>query len=573
MKLKYFTIMGASLLMAMQSCVTDDFDLSKDVELSVNFAPDGFTVGGSNSVDIPLSEVIELSDSGQLKADTLTGDYYFYKMGDDMEPTEVIIGQGSLCGGTDQELNYRFKSGGVRVTTADRFGMCDLRFSTKLNIDYEPDKTGESIQDIHYLVSPTKIEIYTEFSEVADFTDNVTLTYSVPSFYDLKDPSQLTETLLIDDLRGQHYHVIELEGVNFKKTDLAAGEVCYYDADNYVLVMKGTIGITGEAKIKLEDYNKTADPMMNAHISVGTLGVMEVTGRFKKTETVQIDPITFDDLPDFIRDEEVVIDVENPIVRMTLKNEVPAKVNMNAVMTAFKDDRKIADLKVGDEYGTDKIIFDGAPFEQDVNHTKETTVWITRIPIEVPEGEKNVVVSNMMQLISKMPDRIEVLADVSTDPSEVVTLTLAKEYYASPSYELWAPLKIGPKMKIVYTKDMEDLHKDLKDTNVGEIVFKGDVTNNIPLELTLKMTPLDENGNELTGIEIDVPQPIPGEGKKSIEFRMRNNAANDMQKVDRITVKAYAESSEAMAGKYLNVNQNLRIDNAKITLKNTSVNF
>lgn len=559
-----FTIASCALF-AMSSCITGDYDLKKDMDVEVCFASDGFTVGGSNSADIPLSQVIELHEGGQLTTDA-DGNYLFYKVGDDMEPTKIAVEGGALEQHDDQNFERHLKaglSGPIQELPQYRFGF-PIEFTEDMVIDYKPDTQGKTIRDISYIKTPMSIAITTQTKDLEDVADNVEITYEIPSFYELADPSELKTT--VNTWESVHVDSIHLLGVNLKATNLREGEKIGFDAKTGKIIMAGKVSAKCKVVVGIKEFNEAEDPTLYINLSVGTMGVTEVTGRFNETKNVDIDPISFDDLPDFIRDDEVVIDVENPVVAISIDNEVPADVLMNAEMISMKNGEKIASLKVGDDFGTEPIRFYGPRFED--GGYKRTNIWVSRIPTAIPDSvHQNIVVSDMMNLISKLPDEVIVEATARTDSSKYVTLGLAQEYVAIPRYELVAPLKIGPKMKIVYNKDIEDLKKDLQDTNLGEIQFTADVTNNIPLDLSIDINPVDEKGVKLSGVTIIKPDVIPANSSKSITFIIKNNTDNDMAKIDHIGIKAYASSSDKLVGSLLNKNQNLVIKNAKISLK------
>lgn len=553
----------------LQSCVTDKFDFGKEVELSVHFSDDGLSLGGKNNADIPLSQIIELNDSGQLTTDP-EGNYLFYKSGKDLEPVEVSIGQGNLGNAVDAIITDHIKSDENTVITKGRF-MDNLSFSQSWDIKYQNDHQEGAVRDFIYISTPMTIDVYSDFTGFTDFTDNVKLTYEVPSYYDLADKSQLTETLTADQLREEHHHVINIIGVDFKRTELREGEKIGFNNYTGEMIMKGCVTVKGESVISSADYQKTNDPIMKSHIYVGSLGTKLVTGRFDKNEKVDLDPVLFDNLPDIVEDDEVVVDVENPIVRMSLDNELPANVFMDASLRSFKNDKCITQLNIGKKYGTDPIVFAGA---DETNCPKRTNIWISRIPTAIPDSvSSNVVVSNMMDIIKTIPEKVEILATANTDSTQILTLDLVYKYKATPRYELVAPLKMGPNMKIVYNTDIDDLHEDLKDTNIGELYFNADATNNIPLDLTVEVHPLNAKGEELSSIQIVKPEAIPGMSTKNITFRLINSSDNQMKSLDRISIKAYATSNETMAGKYLNKSQNIRLDNVKLQIKDTSINF
>ena len=271
-----------------------------------------------------------------------------------------------------------------------------------------------------------------------------------------------------------------------------------------------------------------------------------------------METITFDDLPDIIKDEEVVVDIENPTVRLTVDNEVPARALINATLKAYRNGEETSHLNIGNEYGTDSIKFEGG---------KKQTVWISRIPTAIPDSVSgNVVVGNMMELLSRMPDKIEVVGKASTDSSQVVTMSLNEEYVVRPSYELVAPLVIGPKMKLVYTKVSDDLHSTLKNMEITSLTMRARAINNIPLDLTATLKAMDEAGNEINGIVLVQSQVIKGIDDTDIVMTLTGEI-EDFQKVDKLEIKAYAESNGVLAGHALNKSQALRLEDIKVTVK------
>lgn len=554
------------VLTTMQSCMTSDYNLNKEIDGSICFAPGGFTLGGNSSADIPLSEVIELSDSGQLTTDK-GGNYLFYKRGDNMKPTTIAIGQGSLCNAYDMKSTMSFASQ-ASLKPMTRFPQYStLTFSQDISLNAHPDNQGQSVREFYYITTPMTINIETNISKiVAECCDYITLTYQLPCFFDYADKSELSETIKMSDFGKLHEHVIHLKGVDITKSGMRTGDEIGIVQPSGNFIIKGTINVTGTTIVNTEKYYSiiSSKPSTDFHIIVGTMGTDKVTGRFDKKEDVDIDPIELDNLPEFIRDDEVIVDIENPVVRVTLDNEVPADVTLDAKMKSYKNGEYIAEVKAGKQYGTDPILFHGAT---DTQSPMRTNVWISRIRTEIPDSvSANVVVSDMNNLIRKVPERVEVDATARTDSSQVITLALGKEYTATPYYELVAPLKIGPEMKIVYTKEMEDIHDHTKNMELSGLKFTGDATNNIPLDLHVVATALDENGNVLKDIKIGCYDIIPANGSKSITLTMDNVDATEIQKVYSIRMKAYADSNEGLAGQYLNESQNLRIENAKITL-------
>ena len=557
------------VLLLLQSCITDDYNFS-DIDVEIAFSPDGFVIAGENSADVPLSQVIDLEEDGELIVDSLTGDYLFYQKKDDMDTTWVQIGQGSICSAkvTYHEFSMKDEEH-ITYEPSKRFpGYGNLTFETTIDPQFEMDAMPDAMVDICEVLTDMTLDITADFSDLAGAQYIESLTFELPSFFYVTDPSDLT--LKNVKINEPFSHTIHLSGVNFKHSPLKEGEVLHFDNQTHFLDVQGVVKVKGTIKnIKYAELQAREDPILYFNFMQGEMNTECVTGRFDKREEIEIEPVSFDNLPEFIRDEEVVIDVENPILRLILENQVPATVSLNAALQGIRDGQVISTLNIGDDYGTHAISFEG-PSGTDTIHTTE--LWISRIPTEIPEGVKeNIVIPGIMDIVRTMPDEITLKATAKTDSSETITMSLIKDYMAIPRYELIVPLKMGPNMKIVYKKELDDLQSSLKYVDATSISLTATATNNLPLDLYTSCQAYDVQGKLIEDLRYTLPTStdvIPGLGTKDLNIGIENTSTTDnaLQRIDRIVLKAYATSSESLKGQTLNKNQNLRLDHITLTL-------
>gem|GEM_PF-2807342 len=565
----------------LSGCISDKYDLSKEMSLGLSFAEEGFQIAGASDVDIPMSQIIELKDSSELMIDSLTGNYLFYKYKDDMDTVKVCQGHGSICNGTDDLFDCPIMNNpAVVITPSKRYqGFGSLQFETVMTPSYQSDYIKNSICEFHYLKVNLDIEVSMNFSNLDGVTYFDELQYEVPFFYVVENKNDLVEKNVRTN--GVHTHRIHVIGVNFLQQSPYEGEQVGIDPVTRQLILKGSVRMKGVAKtVNINSLEQASDPTINFRVQVGTLGTLAVTGRFFIKENVHIDPIEFNNLPDFIRDEEVTMDVENPQMRLTLMNEVPATISLNADLNGYRDNQQISSVGIGEDYDTAPIAFDGPVYGQENERT--STLWISRkavadMPAYVTE---NVVIPEIIDVVSKIPDEIWLTAYARTDSNQVTTLSLSEEYKAVPKYEMYVPLKIGKDMKIVYSKEFENLNEAMKMVDLNELVLTAQARNRLPLDLSMKIQAFDTEGQEVTGFEYVLPSqehPISGsnnetlltaESVSNITIRMKNvGTENNFHKVDRLKLKIYALSSEKLEGQYLNRNQNLQLNDVKIVLK------
>lgn len=541
----------------MAACIDDKYDLGKDVDIELGVSDNGIALPISSTSDIKLSQVMELDEDGQLKTDG-DGNYYFHKTGTTTKETVISIGYGSICNTVETNFAYHMNEDPT-LEIKDLYPeweISTMNFTVKSEPAYAPDKLGTDVRDLYYVHTPMVITI--------DFFDNniqaaipsiSKIKYTVPSFYILEDESDLIQTDVWMDRHNRH--VIRCKGVDFK-APLKKGEVASYNNKTGQIELKGEIKMECSADFAyMDEYKKIKNPSIQVRTTIGTMRTDKVEGRFENSEHVDVEPIAFENLPDVVNDEEVVIDIENPVVRLTVDNEIPARALVNATLRAYRNGRETASLNIGEAYGTDTIKFEGG---------KKQTIWVSRIPTAIPDSvDGNVVIPDMMKLLTVMPDKVEIDGWAHTDSSQVVVMDLNRDYRVYPTYELFAPLIMGKNMKLVYTKEMNDLHDKLKHLEVSRITFTADATSNIPLDLTATMTAKDEQGNPIENIKLEQDQTIKGMATSSITLTI-TGSIEDFQRVYSMEVKAYAECNETMEGQPLNENQAIKLDNIKVTV-------
>lgn len=559
-------ILPVTAICLLQGCISDDLNLSHAKEFAVSIGDEGVTLPGVSSFDVPLSQLIEVSEESELMIDSITGDFLFYKKGDDMDSTVIRIGQGSICDGTDCYSTICLTSDSSVVLTPNKrfpdFG--SLSFENTFFPSFPGDALKDGILDISYVETTLTIDFDYAFENVTGFDYLDQVEYVVPSFYDLVDESELIETNVPVNA-GTHSHSIHVKGVRFDNKDLRDGDVAWVNPIYRCFELHGAFKIKGNVKsVNIAEYQSSNVPTLQSRLIVGTLGTDRVTGRFNQVELIDFPPMEFHDLPDFIQDEEVEIDVENPICRLSLKSEVPVNVTMNAEIIGIKDGAEISRVSVGRDYGTEEILFEGA----DEGEMKTTNIWLSRIPVDVPDSvEKNIVIPEIANIMRRIPDQFNFNLSASTDSTQQVTLSLSDEYCAIPTYELIVPLKMGPNMKIVYSKELEGMGEKLSHLDFTSLLVTANVINNLPLDIEIKAVAYDIDGAELGDVQIVTPASIPAYQTSNIELSLTDTTEGaTLKKIETVSLKIYATSSEKLAGVTLNRNQNLRMEEVRVSI-------
>ena len=95
--------MGVSVAMGLGSCIDEDYDLSKDIDMTVQIGSEGFTLPASDTEPYTLSQILDLDETSSIKCvkagqyGLAEGDYVLVQSGES-EPSTVEIEKIALDG-------------------------------------------------------------------------------------------------------------------------------------------------------------------------------------------------------------------------------------------------------------------------------------------------------------------------------------------------------------------------------------------------------------------------------------------------------------------------------------------
>lgn len=212
------------------------------------------------------------------------------------------------------------------------------------------------------------------------------------------------------------------------------------------------------------------------------------------------EPILFDNLPNFLKDESVRIVLNNPAILIEWESTFPAGSVFNANMT-------IRSIKNDQEIAVKKATMTGIPSGKSILVLADDPAS-AEIPVKYASYNRiNVVVKDINDLLKTIPDKIAVNFDPVTIALKDVTPGL---YSTGGSYCVDTPLEFLDGSKLVY-EDVEDVKDDMSDASdfdAKAIEIKANVVTNLPMELTLSVDALDESGRSLKGSVIDVNEVV-----------------------------------------------------------------
>lgn len=264
------------------------------------------------------------------------------------------------------------------------------------------------------------------------------------------------------------------------------------------IIMRNFMKLDGNSNVKvIRNYASTVETDSTFEVTSGGEGDMIF---YEESESsgvtyipvVHTDPFMLNNMPDFLRDPDVVLDIYNPMIVLIVTNHTPMDVTTKICLSSYMEN----DTEKVSEHTSDPLFLPA-------NKTsKFVLAEINDLRYLSPEQKKDATycyANNLRQLIKKIPDYVTVdFTDVTYD-SQVMTPT--SERTIDFNYELVAPLALGKDFQMVYSNVESEL--DLKDdldnlqTNDAYISIISDITSNIPADALISVEFLNAEGKSL----------------------------------------------------------------------------
>lgn len=333
-------------------------------------------------------------------------------------------------------------------------------------------------------------------------------------------------------------------------------------------INNGAIDLTGYFSIAMQ-CNVTGampdNPTIKAKIGVAdrTITMISATGIFDpKINLNSLGEVDVTGLPDFLDDDDVVADLDNPQILLTVNNDMNVAATVSATVISTKEGRELARVTLPEmsvaKNGLSKICI-----------CRQKTSELT-----LQYGEANVyAVSNLSTLINRIPDHIKIVDVNAHAKAEVATIVFGKEYHVKPSYKVNAPLAFGEKANIVYEDSFTGWNDDIDELDLAEgthIEVTANVENKVPAYLTVKAYPVDAQGNKIEDkLLIEIPDEVAAstDGTTAvttpITMKITPKVKNSLKQLDGLVFRLEGSAKSANGNKVTGISLNER----KHTLK------
>lgn len=534
-------------MFALSGCTDSDYDFN-EIDATMGFGSDGLTLPVNSTDTIKLADVLEL-DGSDCVVEKSNGDYVFEQTGEKVDPVHPEIDMITVYkkpeGPQEGEIELEVEPipGGTGFTISAE--------GVAQTFTYSGDKPAE-VKSLSYVGTNATMRLEVSFpAELSSAVSSISnLTIQLPAYMNIgKVTSSSTcsvngSKLVFTNIPTNKNLTISsanITGLDFKASDKSLGSV---EIAGDKVDMSGTIrvavtatvtggtgvtGIDGKMisstftldKIIIENARGIFDPEIN----LDDLGSVDITG-----------------VPDFLTDGDVWVDLYNPVIKLTVSNDMAVGGFISGTITSYKEDDKIKSIEVKD-----------IP----VNPSGTTKVCICRRKDGINIAEYDVVrdYADLSELIREIPDRITFSASARADASKESSFKLGTPYFIQPEYSFTAPIMFDQNASIVYKDTLDGWHEDIEDFELAKgsyINLSTTIENRVPAYLNVDVTPIDVDGNAMGSDEISVEVSnsvlASGDGENSTETPLsvdiKQNKDGALSRLDGLVFHVSAKASE-----------------------------
>lgn len=557
------TLIAIPTLTIFTSCVNEEYDLDKEIDMEMTLLKNvSLPVG--NIEKFTLAEILEIETSENATGIIIdeNGDYMLNFSGEKIESQIEIPSMNMADGGTIESepievvfptVDFDIIDGVIVEKEIVYSEATGSPLETELMLDFNTT-FPEEVVDIKEVTVDSRMivnigtsegRIYIKPGFTIEFPDNIYLSLSDNTVgYKIEDAHKVVFTEAVSTDVSLNLHL--------DKITIPAGMV-----KDSSLKMNEEVSISGDFYLNTLDFSGIpSDLRVFVNASISDLNIKSATVKLGLSTEIPGVEVQISDMPEFLAGDKVNLDLYNPMIGFRVVNNSPLLLNFSADMTAYNGK-------------TDPVMSLGEDPEISIDGLSTSEYLISRRAVQTSAQVKNLVMPEIADFISIIPEKLSVDNIQIDTPEDFITVESGKSYSAEFEYWLDTPLSFGNALNFEYTIDINDLGLDF-DGNVKSAALAFEMVNSIPLNLTLDAVAIDSEGNVINGMTLGLDKQIAsGTHKEPVTtpVSLQLNNSNDRFTLDglRLTVKA-AGPAESQVGTALNSNQGLEIRNLSLSV-------
>lgn len=580
-------MLAAGFLAVGSGCTDSDFDLS-NIDQTIGIGGDGLQLPTNSTENIVLDDLLDLNNSDFISI-AENGDYMFSKQSDDVKPSHPSIDE-VLVKEAKVNNNFKIEIPESSLMQTRRKSAGHTKLSKTASVEGEASEfkyRGNVPYEIRDLISAkTASDINIDVNVTAELKKVIptfkTMTVTIPSYLKLNigkcSPSQPE----YDAEKGiiTFHNISSSAKINIKAN---ISSLDFSTPPPTVVFTPGVLGADGSIDfdgavllgITFDEVNKEGNSLQNLYMSakmtMGAIRVTEATGKFKPNLDLEdLGNVNINNVPDFFTDYDVTVNLYNPVIELTATSDI----DVAGVATAT--------LIAEDERGNEMAKVEIRGLNIKPNGTTRLCICKHKEGIDETKYDQVKVVSNLSDIVKKIPHRINCKAEVDADTYRKGTVKLGKKYTIDADVHMSAPLAFDEGAQIVYTDTIDGWNEDIDKFSFAEgayIEMTTEVENKMPAYLNVSAFAIDVNGKEIPQhrIRVDVSNSVKAseDGEKAVvtpvTIKLRENEKGALKTVDgivfRVTAAAGEKDAQTIVGKTINAYKHtLTARNIKVRL-------
>lgn len=575
--LKHHLLPSALLVagfLTLTGCTNNDYDLN-NVDATMGFGSESLVIPNSSTKEIQLKDVLDLKEGGCVVTDA-AGNYLFQLAGGDVEAaypnispiildvTNVFDGDISLSNAASTGAKARRAPGSSLHLASPKVMMFEYHGN---------DKAVKSLNEaeINENENGTEISIRLDFSNISTAVSNIeSATLTLPAYLSISQVNGNSNG--VPTHNGSKVTITNISTARPLELSLKTQKLDFTNNQNdhgRLSINNGAIDLTGYFSIAMQ-CNVTGampdNPTIKAKIGVAdrTITMNSATGIFDPNINLNtLGEVDVTGLPDFLDDDDVVADLDNPQILLTVNNNMDVAATVSATVISTKEGKELARVTLP---------------EMSVAKNGPSKICICRqktSELNQQYGEANVyAVSNLSTLINRIPDHIKIVDVNAHAKPEVATIVFGEKYQVKPSYEVNAPLAFGEKANIVYEDSFTGWNDDIDELDLAEgtyIEVTANVENKVPAYLTVKAYPVDAQGNKIEDkLLIEIPDEVAAstDGTTAvttpITMKITPKVKNSLKQLDGLVFRLEGSAKSANGNKVTGISLNEREHTLKL---------
>lgn len=573
--LKHHLLPSALLVagfLTLTGCTNNDYDLN-NVDATMGFGSESLVIPNSSTKDIQLKDVLDLKEGGCVVTDA-AGNYLFQLAGGDVEAAKpnispIILDVANVFDGIISLSSTA--STGAKARRAPGSSLHIASPKVMMFKYHGNDKAVKSLNEAEIDETTNhNISIKLDFSNISTAVSNIeSATLTLPAYLSISQVNGNSNG--VPTLNGSKVTITDISTARPLELSLTTQKLDFTNQNDHgsLLINNGAIDLTGYFSIALQ-CNVTGampdNPTIKAKIGVAdrTIKMRSATGIFDPTINLSsLGEVDVTGLPDFLDDDDVVADLDNPQILLTVNNNMDVAATVSATVISTKEGRELARVTLPEmsvaKNGLSKICI-----------CRQKTSELTQ-----QYGEANVyAVSNLSTLINRIPDHIKIVDVNAHAKAEVATIEFGRIYHVKPSYKVYAPLAFGEKANIVYEDSFTGWNDDIDKLDLAEgtyIEVTANVENKVPAYLTVKAYPVDAQGNKIEDkLLIEIPDEVAAstDGTTAvttpITMKITPKVKNSLKQLDGLVFRLEGSAKSANGNKVTGISLNEREHTLKL---------